>query len=83
MATTTAITLFIQVIKDLLPEGVKRFIPFFSMVLWIIWFYFLWEWADYKDLVVQGITVGLASTGLYEWVKWVTKNEEEIYPDGE
>lgn len=62
-------TIVVQLIKDLLPERLKKYIPLGCVIGFIIGNYFVGtQWTTMIECIIQGTTLGLASCGLYEGV---------------
>lgn len=77
MWLTATLTILIQLIKDILPEKSRKYIPLMAVLLWIIAVWFLWNWTDYKDMIMQGITIWLSSTWVYQLSKGLLSKEND------
>ena len=71
MWLSALLTIIIQLLKDVIPNNLHRYIPLISILLWVGAVYFLWDFIDYKDLFEQWLTYGLWATWVYQLSKWL------------
>lgn len=71
-----AVWIILQIVKPLIGEDVKKFIPLFAAILGAV--FTLWINADFNfTLFLQGIASGFAATGLNEGINAVFFSNEE------
>ena len=78
MWIASTIMILVQLIKDVLPESIKKFIPIICVFLAIVANYFLWEYSTIQELFIQGTTIWLASSGLYQGVKGLMSKDDIV-----
>lgn len=71
-----AVWIILQIVKPLIGEDVKKFIPLFAAVLGAV--FTMWINMDFNfTLFLQGIASGFAATGLNEGINAVFFSNEE------